>query len=232
MCNRYNTPREIEVERMWRVGRQAPLPWWKPHVTPLALGPYFKPAGEIEVGQWGMIPRSSPTRRPTTRDGTPMSTNNARRETLAKSWTFAPAWRAGQRCLIPVTSWVEPYWGLGSRNVWWSFRRADGQPAALAGLYSEWTDPETGELVPNYTMITQPADGHPVLSLMHRPGKEKRGVVMLEPCDWDAWLHGTPDQADALIKLPPLGVLRSGAEKPEEEALLPAAQLAELKAEG
>ncbi|WP_332836016.1 hypothetical protein [Delftia acidovorans] len=49
-----------------------------------------------------------------------------------------------------------------------------GQPAALAGLYSEWTDPETGELVPNYTMITQLADGHPVLSLMHRPGKEKR----------------------------------------------------------
>lgn len=34
----------------------------------------------------------------------------------------------------------------------------------------------------------------------HRPGKEKRGVVMLEPGDWDAWLHGT----DALIKLPPL----------------------------
>ncbi|WP_343740438.1 SOS response-associated peptidase [Delftia tsuruhatensis] len=232
MCNRYNTPRENEIERMWRVGSQNPPRWWKPHVTPLAVGPYAKPGGELEVGQWGMIPRSSPTRRPTTRDGTPMSTNNARRETLAKSWTFAPAWRAGQRCLIPVTSWVEPYWGLGSRNVWWSFRRADGQPAALAGLYSEWTDPETGELVPNYTMITQPADGHPVLSLMHRPGKEKRGVVMLEPGDWDAWLHGTPDQADALIKLPSLGVLRSGAEKPEEEALLPAEQLAKLNAEG
>lgn len=45
---------------------------------------------------------------------------------------------------------------------------------------------------------------------------------MLEPGDWDAWLHGTAAQADALIKLPPLGVLRSGAEKPEEEALLPA----------
>jgi hypothetical protein len=38
-----------------------------------------------------------------------------------------------------------------------------------------------------------------------RPGKEKRGVVMLEPGDWDAWLHGTAAQADALIKLPPLG---------------------------
>lgn len=49
--------------------------------------------------------------------------------------------------------------------------------------------------------------------------------------DWDAWLYGTAAHADALIKLPPLGVLRSGAEKPEEEALLPAAQLPELKSE-
>lgn len=87
---------------------------------------------------------------------------------------------------------------------------------------------ETGELVPNYTMIIHPADGNPELSMMHRPGKEKRRVVMLEPADWDAWLHGTVIQADALIKLPPLGVLRSGAEKPDERALLPA----ELKAEG
>lgn len=141
------------------------------------------------------------------------------------------AWCAGQRCLIPVESWVEPYWGLGSRNVWWSFRRADGEPAALAGLYREWVDPATGEVVPNYTMITQNADAHPVLSMMHRPGKEKRGVVMLEPGDWDAWLHGTAAQADALIKLPPLGMLASGAEKPEEEAL-PGEQLQALKGEG
>lgn len=54
---------------------------------------------------------------------------------------------------------------------------------------------------------------------------------MLEPGDWDAWLHGTAAQADALIKLPPLGALRSGAEKPEEEGLLPAEQLLALKAE-
>lgn len=41
-------------------------------------------------------------------------------------------------------------------------------------------------------MIAQAADGRPVLSLMHRPEKEKRGVVMLEQGDWDAWLHGSP----------------------------------------
>ena len=45
------------------------------------------------------------------------------------------------------------------------------------------------------------------------------------------WLRGSAGQADALIKQPPLGVLRSGAEKPEEEeeALLPAEQLQALR---
>jgi putative SOS response-associated peptidase YedK len=34
------------------------------------------------------------------------------------------------------------------------FARVDGQPWVLAGLWSEWTDPVTGELVPSYTMLT------------------------------------------------------------------------------
>jgi hypothetical protein len=60
----------------------------------------------------------------------------------------------------------------------------------------------------------------------HPRGCRSRG----EQQDWDAWPHGTAAQADALIKLPPLGALRSGAEKPEEEGLLPAEQLLALKA--
>jgi len=54
-----------------------------------------------------------------------------------------------------------------------------------------------------------PCSSSQTSAAQHRPGKEKRGVVMLEPGDWDAWLHGTAAQADALIKLPPLG--RCGA---------------------
>ena len=55
---------------------------------------------------------------------------------------------------------------------------------ALAGLWSEWTDPATGEVMPKYTMLTQNCDGPPVLGLMHRPDKnqaadqqDKRSVV-------------------------------------------------------
>jgi hypothetical protein len=36
----------------------------------------------------------------------------------------------------------------------------------LPGLWDEWNNPETGEVVPSYTMITQNCDGHPLLGLM------------------------------------------------------------------
>ncbi len=204
---------------------------YTPKIGPLDDGPYIVPDG-WEVGQWGMIPASSKTRRPTTSAGAPMSTNNARRETMATSWTFGPSWRNGRRCIIPARLWIEPYWGDMSKSIRWAIRRADGQPAGLAGLYAEWTDPATGELVPNYTMITQNADAHPLLSLMHRPSKEMRAVVLLEREDWDAWLHGTPEQAEALIKLPVPGVLASGAEREGDEARVPADVLRMIKSLG
>lgn len=51
----------------------------------------------------------------------------------------------------------------------WRFRRRDGDLWGLAGLYNEWTDPVTGEIVPRYTMRTLNCDGHPLLSRMHKP---------------------------------------------------------------
>ncbi|RYG85495.1 MAG: hypothetical protein EON58_22930, partial [Alphaproteobacteria bacterium] len=93
----------------------------------------------------------------------------------------------------------------------------DGEPWALAGLWSVWTDPETGELVPSYTMITQNCDAHPLLRRMHKPDpklpadqQDKRAVVPLEPGLWDEWLNGSIEQAEGLIKLPPEHLFAAG----------------------
>lgn len=202
-------------------------------VGPLGLGAFITPSGEIKAGQWGMIPPHSKTRIPYTRVGERMSTNNARRETIASAWTFAPAWKSGQRCIVSAWYWVEPYWGMKTRNIWWKFGRADGRVAGLAGFYSHWKGPMTGESVPNFTLITQNCDAPPLLSLMHRPDKaERRSVVLVEPEDWGTWLNGTAAQAEALIHLPPPGTLAHGAENPQDEQLLPPELLAHLKSLG
>ena len=85
-----------------------------------------------------MFPPNNKARIPTGKDGRRMSTNNARTETMATSWTFRLPWQDGNRCLIPCDSYDEPYWGTG-KNIWWHFRGVDGKPWAIAGLWNKWT---------------------------------------------------------------------------------------------
>lgn len=109
-----------------------------------------------------------------------------------------------------ASAWYqEPNWETG-RNIWWRLTRADGAPWAIAGLWSEWTDPATGEIVPNYTMLTVNCDGHPLLGRLHKPdpklpvdAQDKRSLVPLEPEQWATWLHGSADEARALLVPPP-----------------------------
>ena len=136
-------------------------------------------------------------------------TNNARSETAASRPTYRAAWAAGQRCPIPAAWYQEPNWETG-RNVWRRMTRAGGEPWAIAGLWSEWTDPATGEIVPNFTMLTVNCDGHPSLGRLHEPdpklpadAQDKRSVVSLEPDQWTAWLEATPDEAMGLLVAPP-----------------------------
>lgn len=217
MCNLYEPPQREIIEQRHQV--QLPELDYGRVIAPLKNGPFVMANGAA-IGQWGMIPPNSKTRRPTASTGRLLSTNNARRETLAKAWTYRFAWARGQRCLIPAQFYDEPYWGTG-KNIWWRFWRADGQPWALAGIWSDWVDPDTGEVVKSYSMITQNCDEHALLRLMHRPDKklpadaqDKRAVVPVESADWEQWLTGNQTQANALIQVPSVDVFRHGAADP------------------
>lgn len=223
MCNLYDPVSPQKISMHFAVG--APLGDYGPRVAPLKPGPIVIP-GKALVAQWGMIPPQSRTSTPTLPTGQRLSTNNARRERLASAPTYRDAWRNGQRCIIPAESYDEPCWQSG-KNVWWRFWRADGEPWALAGIWSEWTHPESGEVLASYSMLTQNCDGHPVLGLMHKPDprlapdkQDKRAVVPLESKDWDQWLNGSVEHADSLIRLPDAALIRHGAADPSPQSQL------------
>ena len=209
MCNRYETPEEREIERTWHVGRDQPGRWWDEVVFPRGKGVFIRRAAhdagyrrELVAGQWGLIPRFAKAAK------LPYSTNNARSEELAAKATFKQPWARGQRCIIPARSFDEPCWETG-KNVWWRFRRADGQLWGLAGLWNTWIDKSSGEVHESYTMLTANADHHPLMRRMHKLDprlppdlQDKRSVIPLAPQVWDAWLAGTPQTAQGLFTVP------------------------------
>ncbi|SCK49312.1 Putative SOS response-associated peptidase YedK [Variovorax sp. HW608] len=228
MCNRYETPDVWEIERYWHVGREDGPPRWVKAVFPRSPGPFIRRARhatgyerELVVGQWGLIPWFAKTPKLT------FSTNNARSEELASKPTFKDPWKRGQRCIIPASSFDEPYWGPYEEQFkkcqWWSFRRADGQPWGLAGLWNTWVDKATGEIHESYTMLTVNADEHPIMGKMHKneldpatkkplslERQDKRSVIPIEPGDVDQWLIGSVEEAMQLLKLAPADAFDAG----------------------
>lgn len=206
-------------------------------IGPLQPGPFVR-RQEIVVGQWGLTPDRSPTLRPMNQQTKrPMSTNNARWNPgrgQPEARSFWGPWDRGQRCLVPAEDFDEPYWGHGGpKCIWWRFRRADGAPTMLAGLWNEWTDPASGEVIPSYTMLTINCNAHPVLCHMHRPDlgpdkqplppqqQDKRTVVPVEQSAWDAWLHGSKADAAAALQLPSADLYVHGAVDPAQHVELP-----------
>lgn len=206
MCNRYVSPEEAEMERFWHIGRRNQWPI-SLEIFPRALGPFIRPRKEtaeheLVVGQWGLIPWFAKTPKLT------YSTNNARFEEITSKASYKQSWARGKRCIIPAWSFDEPCWESG-HNVWWRFRRADGAPWGLAGLWNAWLDESTGEVIESYTVLTINANAHPLMSRMHRPDprlppneQDKRSVVAIELSDVEIWLSGSPVDAARLMRPP------------------------------
>jgi len=247
MCNLYNASPKEELERYFRASIKPGLlesAYPTAPVGPFGTGVFIR-AGqssqtgferEALLGQWGLIAPGAGQRRPDSRS---ILTNNARIEGVAQRPTYRAAWARGQRCLIPAQSFQEPNWETG-RNIWWTLKRADGAPWALAGIWSEWQDPQTGEIIPSYAMLTMNCDAHPLLNRLHRPdpklapsAQDKRSTIPVEPELWDMWLNAPLDEArERVLKLPPaerfdpgvtaatdalLARLRQGSRQPDDK---------------
>ncbi|WP_175861384.1 SOS response-associated peptidase family protein [Burkholderia cepacia] len=141
------------------------------------------------------------------------STMNVRDDNLGKSPLYGPAWRAGRRCLIPARSVIEPSYPDASQEangdwvlgpcVWQKIGVVDRPTMCVAGIWRTLTN-QDGSEHHVMSMITVNADGHPLMSRMHKPADEKRSVVILRPDDWEEWLTTSNiEAARAMLQLYP-----------------------------
>lgn len=125
-------------------------------------------------------------------------TYNARSETAAEKPSYRTAWRNRQFGLVLCDNFYEPNYESG-RVVRWKIERADHQPFAIACLWDRWKEPESGQLVVSFSMLTVNADEHPVMNRFHKPGDEKRTPVIIGPELHQRWLSATVEEAQSLM---------------------------------
>jgi putative SOS response-associated peptidase YedK len=124
--------------------------------------------------QWGLVP--SWARDPAIGN----KLMNAKAETLAEKPSFRTALRR-RRCLVPADAYYE--WQTGARGGArqpWAFRRRDGAPMGLAGLWEHWEGGD-GSILETVTVVTVEANG--VAARVHH-----RMPAILAPERFGEWL--------------------------------------------
>ena len=137
-------------------------------------------------------------------------TMNARSESIGEKRSFRSAWNGLQLALIPCYRFYEPNYETG-KPVRWRIGMADGAPLAIAGLWRAWKEEEGGESL-SMTMLTVKAADHPLMNRFHRPGSEKRSVVILPPDEYESWLScRSTDEARSFLRLYPAEAMHAEA---------------------
>lgn len=136
--------------------------------------------------RWGLIPAWADDPKIASR------TFNARAETVATSGMFRDAFRR-RRCLVPVDGFYE--W-LRDGKVRQPLHIHDpaATPLALAGLWAGRRDPETGEVLRSFTIVTTRPNAF-------MAGIHDRMPAVLPRDAWATWLDPEPRDPGELLAL-------------------------------
>ena len=136
--------------------------------------------GKVQAYTWGLIPHWVKT----LDDAQKLraQTLNAKAETIFEKPSFR-TYIQNNRCLVLADGFFE----------WMDFQKKkyphyvhlkNDELFAFAGLYSNWTDKETGELFKTFAIIT--TDANPLMARIHN--LKKRMPVILTKDQWNTWL--------------------------------------------
>ncbi|MCU4155446.1 SOS response-associated peptidase [Carboxylicivirga sp. A043] len=114
-------------------------------------------------------------------------TLNARAEIIFEKPAFKDA-AQHKHCLIPVAGFYENH-HLKNTTVPYYISSNDDQPLMLAGLWSEWRNPETRKLVNTCSILTTPANQ--LMTKIHNNPRlnEARMPLILDNTMHDEWLN-------------------------------------------
>jgi putative SOS response-associated peptidase YedK len=141
---------------------------------------------------------------------------NTRSETV----TTANFWKDSflkRRCLVPVDGFYEWMKGAGRGKTKFVFTVPGRELFGLAGVWSSWKNPKTGEREPTFSILTGEANG------VMRPIHDRQPIIA-ERRDYREWLVMSERPPVHLLRLLPDDELQSaraeiGVENAEQQGL-------------
>lgn len=191
MCGRFtNRAKPEQIKTEFKVGRLNPDIYKERYnIAPTQMIDVVVQTDERELSQfkWGLVPSWA-------KDadiGNRMI--NARAETLTEKPSFRDAFKK-RRCIIPASGFYE--WqkkGSGAKQPYYFYLK-EKEVFGFAGLYEEWIDKESGDVLETCTIITTEAND--VLRPVH-----ERMPVILQAAGYDFWLDPKENNTGRLQKL-------------------------------
>jgi putative SOS response-associated peptidase YedK len=143
-----------------------------------------KESNNITEAVWGLVPFW--VKDNTQRQKLWNNTINARGETIFEKPAFKNAAKS-KRCLVYLDGFYEHHHFNGNTYPFYISRK-DDKPMAIAGLWEEWIDRSTGEILHTFTIVTTKANE--LLSKIHNNPKlpEPRMPLILTEDSEENWL--------------------------------------------
>jgi len=113
---------------------------------------------------------------------------------------------------------ISQHHGLERAPVRRRIAHASQQPLAIAGIWEGRPGGPDGRPLLSFSMLTINADAHPLMHRFHKPGDEKRMLVLLEPAQHRGWLEGELLNEAAVYRPFPADQLVAAADPPWPEA--------------
>ena len=192
MCTNYVTTVRDEIRQ--RLNLDPPTFDYEPELWPGYKGPMLIGEFEWRLAMFGLVPYFS-------KDGKDFRrTYNARAETVDEKPTYRGPWRRRQFALVPMTCFFEPNYESG-KPVRWRIERQDSDAFTIAAIWDTWKPQGSkDERLHSFSLLTINADQHRLMRRFHKPGDEKRSLVVIPPDRRQEWLQAD-DPRDLLRDL-------------------------------
>lgn len=210
MCYDIKTKLETELRRAKHYNNEEAIRKIEEQLRPYLVDSYFHVSGfehpklliytkeNYEIPKsavWGLIPFWVKTQEQQLQLWN--QTINARGETIFEKPSFRSS-ANNKRCVIYIDGFFEHHHFKG-RTFPFFIEKANKEPLIIGGLWDEWRNRDSGEIISSFTIVTTKANA--LMSKIHNNPKlkEPRMPLFLKEENVEEWLTGNPDSIKKLI---------------------------------